>query len=138
MTCIGFGTAGDLRVSHDPQPPPQDIERVRHELNTALTVLHLRTELLERQLRRRDGLSDDDRAWLAAGLAGVLASSPAISVTIKRLPTTQPPRDMLDDAYHNAASFVPASDPVGVCLPSAHGSSHRVSSAVSASILAEV
>jgi hypothetical protein len=112
-------------VLHDPQQAPQDIERLRHELNTALTVLHLRTELLERQLRHRDGLSDEDRAWLAVGLAGVRASSRAISVTIKRLPTTQPPRDVLDDAQHDAASFALGSDSVRICLPSAHGSNYR-------------
>ncbi len=64
--------------------PARDGELLRQEVNTRLTVIHLQTELLQRQLRRREGLGEADRSWLEAGLAGILAATRATEARVAR------------------------------------------------------
>lgn len=80
-------------MSHDPSPAPPDLERLCHALNTHLTVLQGRAQLLQRRLDRRDRLSTADRAWLAEGLAGMVVTSQALASVIARsLPRQAPER----------------------------------------------
>ena len=61
-----------------------DGELLRQDVNARLTVIHLQTELLQRQLRRRDGLAEADRRWLEAGLASILAATRATEARVAR------------------------------------------------------
>lgn len=73
-----------VTVSLDERHPARDGELLRQEVNTRLTVIHLQTELLQRQLRRREGLGETDRRWLEAGLAGILAATRATEARVAR------------------------------------------------------
>jgi hypothetical protein len=74
-------------MPHEPQPPLVQ-DQVRHELNMPLTVIHRQTEQLQRQLRRRNGLSDDDRRWLEAGMGSILTAARVMGAAIDRRPPT--------------------------------------------------
>lgn len=63
-----------------------DTDRLRHDLNSGLTIIHARAELLRRQILRRDGFSDEDRRWLAEGLAAILVAARMLEARIDRLP----------------------------------------------------
>jgi hypothetical protein len=62
----------------------RDGELLRQDVNARLTVIHLQTELLQRQLRRREGLGEADRGWLESGLAGILAATRATEARVAR------------------------------------------------------
>jgi hypothetical protein len=61
-----------------------DDELLRQDVNTRLTVIHLQTELLLRQLRRHNGLAAEDRRWLEDGLATILAATRATEARVAR------------------------------------------------------
>jgi hypothetical protein len=70
-------------MARDPSP------RRSHLLNK-VTIIQLQTELLQRQLRRRDGLSEADRRWLEAALATTLRTTRELTTLI--VEDEEPPR----------------------------------------------
>jgi len=72
---------------------PHDPRQLRHQLFSALTVIQSQTHLLQRHLRRMDGLVDGDRERLEAGLTVILASAHELGATIDRLPALSAPPD---------------------------------------------
>ena len=72
---------------------PHDPRQLRHQLFSALTVIQSQTQLLQRHLRRMDGLVDGDRERLEAGLTVILTSAHELGATIDRLPALSTPPD---------------------------------------------
>lgn len=72
---------------------PRDSRQLRHELVSALTVIQSQTRLLQRHLRRMDGLVDGDRQHLEAGLTVILTSVHELGTTIDHLSMISTPRD---------------------------------------------
>jgi hypothetical protein len=66
---------------HDPDLA---CDQVRHDLNTKLTIIAVRTELLQRQLRRGNDFSAAQRRWLEDGLADILDATRVV-ITAQRL-----------------------------------------------------
>jgi hypothetical protein len=103
----------------------RDPAQRRDALTTKVTIIQLQAELLRRQLRRRDGLTEADRRWLETALA----------------PITQAAREIVpllleDDGLEQAQRVrsMPMQRPTAFDLPSrkneraAHVMGHRSSS----------
>lgn len=80
-----------------PPPSPAAFDRATHchELNTTLTVIHARAQLLLRRVERR-GLDEEDARWIAEGLHAIVTASGALGSVIAGLCTPPPdgPRDV--------------------------------------------
>lgn len=59
-----------LNAARDPEPEERDV--IRSELRNALNVITGRTQLLQRQVLRADGLLNLERDQLLSGLAATL------------------------------------------------------------------
>jgi hypothetical protein len=70
---------------------PRDSEQLHHELFSTLTVIQSQTQLLQRHLRRMDGLVDGDRERLDVGLTVILTSAHELVAKIDRLPALSTP-----------------------------------------------
>jgi hypothetical protein len=62
-------------MARDPAPH-------RSQCLNKVTILQLQTELLQRQLVRRDGVSAADRQWLGHALATILRTSHELAALI--------------------------------------------------------
>ena len=76
--------------SHDART---DVHQLRHEAFSVLTVIQGQTQLLQRQLRRMDGFSDEDRQRLDEGLVTILDSVQALCPTVDHLAAIAQRRD---------------------------------------------
>jgi hypothetical protein len=76
--------ASRRRALNGPLSAAFDDELPRRDVNTRLMVIHLKTELLQRQLRRRTGLTAEDRRWMEDGLAAILAATRATEARVSR------------------------------------------------------
>jgi len=65
---------------------PRDSRHLRHELCTTLTIIQSQAQVLQRHLRRMDGLEDGDRERLEVGLTVILTSEHDLGARIDRLP----------------------------------------------------
>ena len=72
---------------------PCDPRYLHHELFSTLTVIQSQTQLLQRHLRRMDGLVDGDRERLEMGLMVILTSAQELVATIDRLPAISTPSE---------------------------------------------
>jgi hypothetical protein len=72
---------------------PRDSQHLRHELFSTLTVIQSQAHLLQRHLRRMDGLVDGDRERLEVGLTVILTSVHELGAKIDRLPAISTPSD---------------------------------------------
>ena len=70
-----------------------DVYQLRHDAISVLTVIQSRTQLLQRQLRRMDGFSDEDRQHLDVGLVTILDSVQALCPTVDHLAAIAQRRD---------------------------------------------
>ena len=70
-----------------------DVHQLRHDAFSLLTVIQSRTQLLQRQLRRMDGFSDEDRQRLDEGLVTILDSVQALCPTVDHLAAIAQRRD---------------------------------------------
>jgi len=68
-----------------------DIEQLRHELNTPVTILHLRIQLLQRRLARRNGVPEESRLWLEEELATLLVAVKTLGDAIAAMPQSRAP-----------------------------------------------
>lgn len=59
-----------------------DIDQFRHELNTSVTIVHLRIQLLQRRLVQRNGMTEESRQWLEEELATLLVAVRTIGEAI--------------------------------------------------------
>ncbi len=62
------------------------IEQFRHELNTTVTILQLRIQLLQRRLARRDVMPEESRLWLEDEMAAMLSLVRALAETTVAIP----------------------------------------------------
>jgi hypothetical protein len=77
----------------DPDDAPSDAHQLRHDLLSSLTIVCGQTQLLQRQLRRMDGVSAGDRQRLETGLAVILTAARALAIRIEDLPGLRGDRD---------------------------------------------
>ena len=70
----------------------EEIAQLRHDLNSALTVLHARIQLLQRRLARRDGVSEETRRWVTEDVNAMLEAARALEARIAELPLQLDPR----------------------------------------------
>ena len=70
-----------------------DVHQLRHDAFSLLTVIQSQTQLLQRQLRRMDGFSDEDRQRLDEGLVTILDSVQALCPTVDHLAAIAQRRD---------------------------------------------
>jgi len=68
-----------------------DIEQLRHELNTPVTIVHLRIQVLQRRLARREGLTEESRLWLEDELATLLVAVKSLGEVIAAMPGSSDP-----------------------------------------------
>lgn len=60
-----------------------DVQQLRHELNTPLTVVHARAQLLQRWLDRHPALPEQDRQYLAESLTRIVQASGRMGTVIE-------------------------------------------------------
>ena len=70
----------------DPDDAASDARQLRHDLLSSLTIVSGQTQLLQRQLRRMNGVSAGDRQCLEMGLAVILTAAHALGTRIEDLP----------------------------------------------------
>jgi hypothetical protein len=68
----------------------RDTAQRRDVLTTKVTIIQLQAELLRRQLRYRDGLSEADRRWLETALATIVQATREIIPLIVDEPDVRP------------------------------------------------
>jgi signal transduction histidine kinase len=68
----------------------------RHDLNTALTIVSARAQLLGRAVHRSPTLSDGERAVLLAGLAEIESAVRNAAAVIERMSAPRAPRTHRD------------------------------------------
>jgi K+-sensing histidine kinase KdpD len=73
-------------MSFDPHAPDSACHELQHDVNTTLTIIAGRAELLQRQLRRRNGFSAEQRQWLDAGLTDILDATRVVANKVRHLP----------------------------------------------------
>jgi hypothetical protein len=86
----------------DAAPRYDALDALRHDLQTRLTIIHLRAHLLARAIRRSRGLGDHERDTMLHGLADINAEVRGLVARI----------DGIDrEAVTNERNDAPRSDP---------------------------
>jgi hypothetical protein len=82
----------------DPDPALTERNHTQHELNTPLTVILGRAQLLTRAVQRSSALPELERGALLEGLAAIEAAARALTTQVADLGHADPDGRIRDDA----------------------------------------